>query len=279
MYLLIVILFVCSCSFASFSDQSLDEIVSIERASITNRSLCSTEFNNEFKRVISESIKQKDPTVDEKIIECLYWEAFKNSKALSGINGDAGNAANECFEIDIKPFVLRKLQEESPPDKTYKVAGVFCGDDEEVIGLLVQHSQKDNDRLANVIGAFVAGGVDHEKAKNIILLSLASKEQHIILLATQYLQQYPIPEALPLLIKQYQCSNESLNFDPKVRDRNSDIWRSLVGKTILKYKKEEIIPFSEQIQYVSNSIDLGRASSRVHGKLERICGIDTQSTP
>ena len=254
---------------------------------------------------IQKEIALNDQVITRQVVSYIYSRSMIYSKSLPGMGPDNNEQVKAEYDAlraisELKPFLLNHLYSERPHYKICEVISVLYGDDEVVVGILVELGLKNEILLRKILEGIVAAGLRNDKTDALALKAISSENISLMSIASDYYTQFPSPLALPYLIGHLRRpANElSLRMDdsnvnqfyvpPAIEAFTKKVNADLAGKYIegslvrgdalrfgiivalLAYDKNELEVFKEEILKAQDKVSFGPLSQ---GRYDALVGV------
>jgi hypothetical protein len=257
-------------------------------------SICQT--NNLLEQYIKEAIALNDEEINRQLIGYLsnWAQPFAAQWPFDKI--DSAKLDQLKTIESLKPFLVSQLYASKPHYAIYLALSIIYKDDKNIIDKLIEEGKKNNLLLQKVLSAFWQSGHYDLRIESLVLRAISSNSVVLCSAATAFLNERPLDSALPHLIRQMQHSVSELEFNGIMADSEyfyvpsdlqaaindgfaaagvgraefEDGWRSEIITAILKYDKNDLAVFAEEILNSKNIVAFGPKSQ---GPYDALVGV------
>ncbi len=276
---LLMLLTACSlCASIYASNENMEETRS-HYAELLNQATNGTHVmthpvDDTFVQEIERGILYHDPAINTSIVWIVYMHSSRFYYGLPFKLGPAEVARFKSIK-GLKELLADQLVTIPANERAIMPAAILYGTDSGISDRILKLYESADPLPTYTLVALHAAHLTDTKFKPIILDAISKDNARLVQHAAQYLINNPIPEALPLLVKQYQHSDDELDLKypehiklPSNKVDPYDIWRFTIGRAIAKYDRDALLDFKDELESMEERVTFGRMSQRQYTRIQ-----------
>ena len=165
---------------------------------------------------IREAIAINDEEINRQVITYVFWRAMPFDVRLPFAKPEEDPKVQASYDQlrwieGLKPFLLGHLADSKPQRKIIFIVALLYKDDAQVVEQLIGMATANESLVADVLTSLVMAGISHPEIEPLVSQAISGEDPDPASAAAAYLRQFPMPAALPHVVRQLRRPDSDLD--------------------------------------------------------------------